>query len=41
MVVLYMVELHASIERANEIDGKGGPGPVFAYIAERFKPQAI
>ena len=39
--MLYMVQLTADIERANEIDSKGGPGPVFAYIVERFKPQAI
>ena len=39
--MLYMVELHASMERGNEIDRKGGPDAVFQYIVERFKPQAI
>ena len=39
--MLYMVEAHASMERGNEIDGKGGPGPVFQYIVERFKPQSL
>ena len=39
--MLYMVEVQASMERGNEIDSKDGPGPVFAYIVERFKPQAI
>ncbi len=37
----YLVEVHASIERGNAIDKKGGPGPLFAYIAERFKPEAF
>lgn len=37
----YLIEVHASIERGNAIDEKGGPGPLFAYIAERFKPTAF
>lgn len=37
----YLIEVHASIERGNAIDEKGGPGPLFAYIAERFKPEAF
>ena len=37
----YLVEVHASIERGNAIDEKGGPAPVFGYIADRFKPEAI
>ena len=39
--MLYMVEAHASMERGNEIDSKEGPGPVFQYIVERFKPQSL
>ena len=37
----YLVESTASIARGNEIVAKGGPGPVFGYIAERFKPVAM
>ena len=37
----YLVEAAASIERGNAIDAKGGPAPLFAYIAQRFKPDAI
>ena len=37
----YLVEVHASMERGNALDAAGGPGPVFAHIAERFKPEAI
>jgi hypothetical protein len=37
----YLVEAHASIARGNEIDEKGGPGPLFAHIAQRFKPEAF
>jgi len=37
----YLVEVHASIERGNAIDEKGGPAPLFAHIAERFKPEAF
>jgi hypothetical protein len=37
-VMRYLVESTASIARGNEIVAKGGPGPVFGYIAERFKP---
>lgn len=37
----YLVEVTASIERGNAIDDKGGPGPLFAYIAQRFKPEAF
>lgn len=37
----YLVEVHASFERGNAIDEKGGPGPIFHYVAERFKPEAI
>ena len=37
----YLVEASASIERGNAIDDKGGPGPLFAYIVQRFKPEAF
>ena len=37
----YLVEFRASIERGNAIDEKGGPGPLFAHIAQRFKPEAF
>jgi hypothetical protein len=37
----YLVELRASIERGNAIDEKGGPGPLFAHITQRFKPEAF
>ena len=39
--MLYLVELSASMERANAIDKGEGPGPTFAKIAERFRPQAM
>jgi hypothetical protein len=39
--MLYLVEAHPTVERANVVDSEGGPGPVFAKIAERFRPQAI
>ena len=37
----YMVEATASIERGKAIDAKGGPGPLFEYIGQRFKPETI
>ena len=37
----YLVETHASTERGNAIDAADGPGPIFAHLAERFKPEAI
>jgi hypothetical protein len=36
-----MVNVRASMQRANTVDGKEGPGPVFARVAERFRPQAF
>ena len=39
--MLYMVEAHATFERGNEVDDKGGPGPVLGYITERFKPEGF
>jgi hypothetical protein len=41
MAMKYMVEAHASMERGNAIDSQGGPAPLFAHIAERFKPEAF
>jgi hypothetical protein len=29
------------MERANSIDKGEGPGPVFAKIVERFRPQSV
>jgi hypothetical protein len=37
----YLVQVSASMERANTIDKGDGPGPVFAKIVERFKPEAF
>jgi hypothetical protein len=37
----YLVEFHPSIEQGNAFDSKGGPGPLLAHIAERFKPEAF
>ena len=39
--MLYLVEAHASMERGNKIDGEKGPGPIFAKIVERFRPEAF
>ena len=37
----YLVEFHASIERGNAIDEKGGPAALFAHVGQRFKPEAF
>jgi hypothetical protein len=37
----YLVEGHASMERGNAIDAGEGPGPIFAKIVERFRPEAF
>ncbi|HVZ74703.1 MAG TPA: hypothetical protein VHJ20_20110 [Polyangia bacterium] len=38
----YLVQVTPSFEAANKLDaGPGGPGPLFGYIAERFKPEAF
>jgi hypothetical protein len=37
--MLYLVEVEASMEKANEIDRGPGPGETFAKIVERFRPQ--
>ena len=39
--MLYLVQAHASIERGNTADAGEGPGPVFAKVAERFRPEAV
>ena len=37
----YLVEFHASIERGNAIDEKGGPAALFGDVGQRFKPEAF
>ncbi|HVY30941.1 MAG TPA: hypothetical protein VHB79_30485 [Polyangiaceae bacterium] len=38
----YLVNVEPSHEAATKLDaGPGGPGPLFGYIAERFKPEAF
>jgi len=39
--MLYLVEAWAAMELGNTIDKGEGPGPTFAKIAERFRPQAL
>ena len=39
--MLYLVQVRASMERANAIDATEGPGPVFAKVVERFRPEAF
>lgn len=39
--MLYLVQVRASMERANSIDAGEGPGPIFAKIVERFRPEAF
>jgi hypothetical protein len=39
--MLYLVDIEAGMERANEIDKGEGPGVVIGKIVERFKPQSI
>ena len=39
--MLYLVEAHPTVERANVVDAGEGPGPVIAKIVERFRPEAI
>ena len=39
--MLYLVEAHASMERGNKIDAGEGPGPMFAKVVERFRPEAF
>lgn len=38
----YLVCVEPSFEAGNKLDsGPGGPGPLFGYIAERFKPESF
>jgi hypothetical protein len=38
----YLVNVAPSFEAGNKLDsGPGGPGPLFGYIAERFKPETF
>ena len=37
----YLIEINPSVERANSLDKEGGPGELFGYIAQRFKPEAM
>jgi hypothetical protein len=37
----YLVEFHASTERGNAIDAKGGPRELFEHVGKRFKPEAF
>jgi hypothetical protein len=39
--MLYLVESHPTIEAGDRTDSGEGPGPYFAKIIERFRPQAI
>ncbi len=39
--MLYLVQVNASMERANQIDAGEGPGPTFGKIVDRFRPEAI
>jgi len=39
--MLYMVDVRASMGRANSIDAGDGPGPFFAKVVDRFHPEAI
>jgi hypothetical protein len=39
--MLYLVEGHPTIEVGDRVDSGDGPGPYFAKIVERFRPQAI
>ena len=37
--MLFHVDTKVSIERGREIEKAGGPGPAFAHLVERFRPQ--
>jgi hypothetical protein len=39
--MLYLVELHPTIEVGDRVDAGEGPGPMIAKITERFRPQAF
>jgi hypothetical protein len=40
-MMLYLVQVDAAMQRANHIDATEGPGPTFAKIVDRFRPEAI
>ncbi len=37
----YLVEINPPLELANAADAGAGPGPIFGYIANRFKPEVM
>ena len=37
----YLVQLRAAMQQANKIDAGEGPGPTFAKIVDRFRPDAV
>lgn len=38
----FLVQVEAEWSAANKLDsGPGGPGPLFGYVAERFKPETF
>ena len=39
--MLFHVDTRVSTERGAAIQKAGGPGPVFAHIGERFRPQSF
>ena len=39
--MLYLVEGHPTIDVGDRVDAGEGPGPTFAKIIERFRPQAF
>ena len=39
--MLYLVEMEAAMEKANETDRGKGPGETFAKIQNRFRPQSL
>jgi hypothetical protein len=40
-MMLYLVQVDAAMERANQIDAGEGPGPTFTKIVDRFRPEAV
>src|ERR1700730_4983424 len=40
-MMLYLVQIDAAMQRANQLDAGEGPGPTFAKIVDRFRPEAI
>jgi hypothetical protein len=37
--MLYCVHIQVTPENGNRLDASGGPGRMFGYVNERFKPQ--